>query len=359
MNTANSASDWSKLREVFVIFHSTRRFFVIPLVSVFVSGAASAADTDDAAGRTFAFCDKNSDGKLDAAELDGVPVTMRGWLAKHGAKSKAGLARADFVKVYPQMMAELRTKSQVASSTAKPQPTVDPTPKPGPEKTTAPATSSKVPLYASEPPSDEIVETVPASNLPANYQDADIDKDGQIDYFEWRKAKFGSFAKFQEYDLNNDSVLSAQELNAGGVAVGSAGSESSSPTTTPSDGNSPSSSSKTASSSARPSTPSGPSEEYITQVKYYFEIMDKQKGNKNGKLDPPEWNASKRIKPAFEKAGIDISKPMDEKTFIMHYSKVFPEKKKEAPKVRGFQFGRRPAPGGNTGRNGGVRRRRR
>jgi EF hand len=355
MNTAIPASDWSNSKEVFVIFQTTRRFFVIPLVSAIVAAAGYAAQADDAAKRTFAFCDKNKDGKLDAGELDAIPVSMRDWLALHGPKSKTGLTQADFLKVYPKMMADLRTQTRVASSSGQPARAADPDPDPQPAKIASTTTGSP-PLYASTPPSDEIVETVPPSNLPASYQDADLDKDGQIDYFEWRKAKLGDFAKFQELDLNNDSVLSAQELAVGGTAGGST---SSTPATS-SVGSTGGPSSNRPRFGARPSVPSGPSPEYVEQVKFYFKIMDKDKGNGNGKLDPNEWSASKRIKPAFEKAGIDISKPMDEKTFIMHYSKVFPEVKKTAPRIG---FGARPgaftpaakAPGRK--RNRGNRRR--
>lgn len=336
-----------------MISQTTRRFFVIALVSAIVSATGSAACADDAANRTFAFCDKNRDGKLDAGELDGIPVSLRDWLVKHGPNSKSGIAKADFLRVYPRMIADLRKQTVGAATNGSSTQAADTasdvrTPKTdGNDKTTA-----SPPLYASTPPSDELVETVRPSNLPSGYQEADLDKDDQVDYFEWRKAKLGGFAKFQELDLNNDSVLSPQELGAAGTVVAASSSSSSSPaaassTPAPSTTASPT-------TSAVPSAPSGPSEEYLTQVKYYFEVMDKQMGNKNGVLDPTEWNASKRIKPAFEQAKVDISKPMDEKTFVAHYLKIFPEKKKEEPRKIG--------PGSKLrfpGASGGKTRRRR
>jgi EF hand len=365
MNTAFSASDWSNSKEDFVIFQSMRRFFVIALVSAIVSATGFAASADDAARRTFAYCDKNKDGRLGAGELDGIPASMRGWLSKHGPKSKSGISQADFLRVYPQMMADLRKQTPVASASGTPTQATDASADPRPATTGGnDKTTVKPPLYASTPPSDEVVETVRPSNLPASYQDADLDKDGQIDYFEWRKAKLGDFAKFQELDLNNDSVLSARELGAGGATFSSASSSSSTASSA--------SDSKTESPrvSSVPSAPGAPSEEYLKKVKFYFYYMDGQGekyggepykfGNKNGKLDPIEWNASKRIKPAFQKAGIDITKPMDEKTFIMHYSKVFPEVKKPAPPKIGF--GQRPgfftpAAKGTSKRKRGGRRR--
>lgn len=58
----------------------------------------------------------------------------------------------------------------------------------------------------------------------------------------------------------------------------------------------------------------------LTRLKDYFTYMDR---NKDGKLDPAEWNVSQRIKPAFEKANVDLSKPMSEKEFYVAYVKVF------------------------------------
>lgn len=332
---------------------TTPRLLIVPLALLLLPGAVFAADADNAAKRTFAFCDKNSDGRLDAAELDGIPVSMRDWLAKSGPKSKTGLTQAEFVRVYPKMMADLRTQTRVASSRGT-STTSAATADPQPMKTTSSSAKSNPPLYASTPPSDDIVETIPPSNLPSSYQESDLDKDGQIDYFEWRKAKLGDFAKFQGYDLNNDSILSPQELAAGGVAVGSSSAGTG-------NGSTEGSTSTASAATSAPAASSGPSEEYLKQVRYYFYYMDGQgekyngdpnpAGNKNGVLDPSEWNASKRIKPAFEKAGIDITKPMDEKTFIVHYGKIFPEVKKQAPKT-GFRLtpggGGASTPGGRT-----------
>jgi HAAS len=60
---------------------------------------------------------------------------------------------------------------------------------------------------------------------------------------------------------------------------------------------------------------------YVRQIRYYFTLMD---ANKDGRLQESEWNASKRIKPAFEKAKIDLTKDMSERDFVLHYIKLFP-----------------------------------
>jgi hypothetical protein len=68
--------------------------------------------------------------------------------------------------------------------------------------------------------------------------------------------------------------------------------------------------------------------DYVTQVRYYFSIMD---ANKDGNLQESEWDASKRIKPAFAKAKIDLTKNMTERDFVLNYIRVFLPGKQNQP----------------------------
>ena len=47
-------------------------------------------------------------------------------------------------------------------------------------------------------------------------------------------------------------------------------------------------------------------------------------GNKDGKVNPQEWNISRTIKPGFEKVGADLSKDMSQAEFVAIYLKAFP-----------------------------------
>lgn len=50
--------------------------------------------------------------------------------------------------------------------------------------------------------------------LPEWFEQCDIDKDGQVALWEWRKSG-GTISEFKEYDLNNDDIITADELIRG------------------------------------------------------------------------------------------------------------------------------------------------
>jgi hypothetical protein len=49
------------------------------------------------------------------------------------------------------------------------------------------------------------------SGLPEWFEEYDINKDGQVELWEWRKSG-GTMAEFREYDLNGDDIITADEL---------------------------------------------------------------------------------------------------------------------------------------------------
>jgi hypothetical protein len=51
--------------------------------------------------------------------------------------------------------------------------------------------------------------------LPDWFEEYDIDKDGQVALWEWRKSGGGTIAEFKAYDLNDDGVITADELLRG------------------------------------------------------------------------------------------------------------------------------------------------
>jgi len=332
-----------------VNFRATGRIFVIALVSVIGTEAACADDGGGVGDNVFNFLDKNRDGRIDADEFPQMPASFQNWLVSNGWNPEAGLKKADFLRLHPEMMKDLRRRTPTASggSSGKSGPTKDE------PNTDPPQRDFKPLLYLSEPPPDEIVETQsPATaKLPSDVQDADLNGDGQIDFYEWRTEKLGGFLRFQEIDLNEDSVLSLAELNQAGSITGASSSSSSGSTTSNGDSSRSAPARNSTTNTAQSSNPSGPSKEFVDKVKYFFTYMDK---NKNEKLDPEEWEISRKIKPAFERAKVDITKPMDQKTFVAHFLKIWPnESSWEAARSGSGSSNRRSSGGGSFGRRPG------
>lgn len=263
---------------------------------------ASTARADDAgrlADRIFGYLDKNGDGQLDAGEFAKTPVTMREWLTKNRHNPNPTLKKADFTRVFGRMMADLR----------QPKPD-DPDRGTGAGanggSSTTGGSSGSASLYASGQEPVEVERTDgPTSRLPSEYQAGDANRDGQIDFAEWRKWKDGQLAKFRELDVNKDSILSPRELGAAPIQV--AKTQKSSPR-------------KPVEIVAYDKLSDDMKKKFGEVIKTaYFDYLD---ADKSGKLEPKEWGASERIRKAFSEAKVDLDKDMEPATFVAHYSKI-------------------------------------
>ena len=158
-------------------------------------------------------------------------------------------------------------------------------------------------------------------DLPAEYADRDLDKDGQLGLYEW---KLSEIADFRSFDVNADGFLTPRELLTGGPA------ETAESTDSSDDGGSSkkdsdtkdsgSSTTKTASTKSAPSGDKSASTRDAKTVRYAkltFKGLDK---DKDGKLTLEEWGQSARTRARFTKAKVKLKLPIDEAGFIA----VFP-----------------------------------
>jgi len=157
-------------------------------------------------------------------------------------------------------------------------------------------------------------------DLPAEYADRDLDKDGQLGLYEW---KLSEIADFRSFDVNADGFLTPRELLTGGPA------ETADSTDSSDDGGSSkkdsdtkdsgSSTTKTASTKSAPSGDKSASTRDAKTVRYAkltFKGLDK---DKDGKLTLEEWGQSARTRARFTKAKVKLKLPIDEAGFIAVY----------------------------------------
>lgn len=326
-----------------------RRFFVTVVVTAILPAAVFADDAANLADRYFTYLDRNADSRVDADEFARIPVPMRDWLLKHGVKPDKPLLQKDFRQVFPKMLADLRRAVQTRTAA----PTNGGTNSGG----TEPSGPVETPLYSSSTEPEEAPSNVqkPSERLPGDFRDGDLNEDGQIDFFEWRKMR-KDIAEFKNLDLNRDSVLSLAELEGNG---GSSGSSSSSSAETPKIKVAPG---VDLTKKSYDELTADQKKEYHAVVKVYFDYLDNT-GNKDKKLQEKEWDASSRIKPIFVNAKIDIKKDMTESEFIAHYAKLvgtkdksWQEKAKAASRSSRGNGGSRGR-GGFGGNRGGFGRR--
>ncbi|MFQ5732322.1 MAG: hypothetical protein ACE5KM_10260 [Planctomycetaceae bacterium] len=293
------------------------RFIVVAVATAVFPSALCAAGANSVADRVFAFLDRNHDSRIDAEEFVKIPTTMRDWLVGKGLQPGKSLSKDDFRRVYGDMMGDLR-KAATTGTTA-------------PARTTAaapPRSRNGSRLYAAGEAPTATVDNrqSPTDRLPADYRNLDLDKDGQVDFFEWRKNQ-KDVAEFRNLDRNRDSVLSVVEL--GGDPIGASPADKGDAESD--DGAKPDSGPSVAGEDVAGKTydqlSDGRKKEYRAVIKTYFDYLDKE-GNGDGKLQEKEWDGSRRIKPIFVNAGIDIKKDMTEADFIQHYTKLVGTKDK-------------------------------
>ena len=136
-------------------------------------------------------------------------------------------------------------------------------------------------------------------DLPAEYADRDLDKDGQLGLYEW---KLSEIADFRSFDVNADGFLTPRELLTGGPA------ETTESTDSGDDGGSSrnsdtkdsgSSTTKTASTKSAASGDKPASTRDAKTVRYAkltFMGLDK---DKDGKLPLEEWGQRARPRARF------------------------------------------------------------
>ena len=178
-------------------------------------------------------------------------------------------------------------------------------------------------------------------DLPEDYLDGDRDRDGQIGLYEWKEWKSrAAISAFFRLDRNRDGFLTPREL----VYAQSANDDSDSDDGDDDDGDDDdgddddsddsaddSSSSEDKSETASSKTDGGKDSSAASAASSasgklalrYFPLLDR---DKSGKIEGKEWDRSKRLRPMFEKAGADLSKPMSKDEFVAMYIKASAKK---------------------------------
>lgn len=146
--------------------------------------------------------------------------------------------------------------------------------------------------------------------LPETYKALDTDFDGQIALYEWRKGKRGTISQFSRYDIDGDGFLIPKEL-AKTVAAA--------PAVATAPGTAPPSATTAPVAPAAPPAPVAVSVDAAVKAGRAFDLLDQ---DKSLTVVGSEWNKSARLKPMFEKSGVDLSKPLNKAEFTQAFVRV-------------------------------------
>jgi len=149
-------------------------------------------------------------------------------------------------------------------------------------------------------------------DLPESFLPGDLDGDGQIAFYEWRRWQRTKISEFRALDRNGDGLLTPRELQqqqapAGGAVIASPASTVPGIVTVVPGG------------SPAPAAELAEDDPVVQRAKAYFDALDI---DKDGQVTAEEFAKSNRLKGMFEKAGIDLtpSRSLDE--FVAAYAQV-------------------------------------
>lgn len=226
--------------------------------------------------------DKNGDAMLDEKEMEGFSQRLLGRMRERGLRQGYPLPREEFVTAGVAERTEERERDRERDDDRRMQK----------EQKQDEAT----PTATTEPP-----RSAPTSSrrntsskglfpvLPAEYQTRDKNGDGQIGFYEWDRSQRAEFLKL---DKNGDGFLTPAELLGKSFA---------------------------GATNSRGGGSSATQDAVDKEARDTFSRMD---ADRDGGIGEEEWGRSQRVRPMFEQAGVNVSLPMDEQSFLSNYRRV-------------------------------------
>lgn len=336
------------------------RFICLVIPSVILVGlspdlAIAQPGGERRSSKFMSFIDRNKNGVIEPAEFDQMPGRMKESLEAAGVDTSRSMTRQEFERMAEQMRSRRRERSDTEGRGRPTVMRVSPDSNFGSTGSTnqvivngvvqkptqvhygtiqskksdkrATSTTAKSSSSSKKVSVKPVRTTV---DLNEEFTPHDLDQDGQIGLYEWRKNNPSKLAVFFVIDLNGDGFLTPREIqlfNAGKTQRSAASfmfalnsdlpadSKQTETTTKPTPSNkvvnqkslTPASAKKTSTASTDPVT---------NQANVFFKLLDR---NKDGTISPEEWKKSRSMRRMFEGANIDLTQSMSQAQFVVHF----------------------------------------
>lgn len=274
--------------------------------------------------------DRNQNGRIDQDEIDSIPDPFKQMMESRGIKLQAGLSVDEFSN---NMRAQFERSRQEQGDF-------------NPDRSGSGSTGNRAEYKPATPFRAREKERMTV-DLPPKYAELDTDYDGQVGMYEWIVARRDDLALFDEIDADLDSYLTPKELkffdqvsaNPDKTVVSFAERYKrprvvivGGPSATANGGKG---------GSGKSNLSDEEKKKHVEYADRAFPMMD---SDKDGNVSVAEFEKSRRIKPMFEKAGIEIQ-AMSQEQFRQNYLQAIEH------------FAAEKANGGGDQRQGGEDRR--
>ncbi len=274
----------------------------------------------------FGYLDRDKNGRLDPQEIENSRGPFKEMLQRAGVDYRRGLDQRSFASAYDKVREQREQESRSRGGSdddSRRREEYERRRKEYEQRKEEEARKKEGPAKRTPTSIAYRAKERVTVDIPQTFVEGDSDSDGQIGFYEWKKWKRDEIHLFAAYDRNGDGFLTPRELAKGPAEMPDVSTAIAASTTisgTQKTGVTPKPATTSSTETVKSEQPGvDMNTAAARRGESMFRLLDR---NRDGNLEEDEWARARTTKPLFEKAGIDLSKPMSKNDFLANYVRL-------------------------------------